>query len=96
MALGRFGVGGCLGVERSGARRSRDPRGTWAGRTRGLYDKDGVLHNVGNMVGSGAYESLIHAVSRTVPPRSSTADHIGVIQTGTPPPGLLVTPPGAP
>jgi hypothetical protein len=30
------------------------PDGTWAGRTYGLYDNDGVLHSFGVMVGSGA------------------------------------------
>jgi hypothetical protein len=72
------------------------PDGTWAGRTYGLYDKDGVLHNFGVMVGGGAYEGLIYAMAGTVPASSSTADTVGLIQPGAPPPGFPVTPFPAP
>jgi hypothetical protein len=68
------------------------PDGTWAGRTYGIYDKDGILHNFGVMAGSGAYDGLIYAVAGTVPASSSTADTVGVIQSGAPPPGYMVTP----
>ena len=69
----------------------KGPDGTWTGRTYGVYDKDGVLHNYGILVGSGAYKGLIYAVSGTVPANGATADSIGVIQPGTLPPGYLVT-----
>lgn len=68
------------------------PDGTWAGRTYGLYDKDGVLHNFGVMVGTGAYEGLVYVVYGTVPASGATATTVGVIQPGTPPPDFPVTP----
>lgn len=69
----------------------KGPDGIWTGRTHGLYDKDGVLHNLGILVGSGAYKGLIYAVSGTVPANGAMAYTIGVIQPGAPPPGYLAT-----
>jgi hypothetical protein len=74
----------------------KGPDGTWAGRTYGLYDKDGILHNYGILVGSEAYAGLIYVVHGTVPANSAIADTVGVIQPGTPPPGFPVTPFPAP
>ncbi len=68
------------------------PDGTWAGRTYGLYDKDGLLHNYGVLAGDGAYKGLIYVVYGIVPASSGRATIVGVIQPGTPPPGFLVTP----
>ncbi len=74
----------------------RGPEGTWAGRTFGLYDYEGVLHNYGILVGDGAYEGLIFAVSGTVPANGVTADVVGIIQPGSPPPDFPVAPLAAP
>jgi len=74
----------------------KGPDGTWAGRAYGLYDQDGILHAYGVLVGSGAYEGLIYVTYTTVPANSATADTVGVIQPGAPPPGFPVTPFAAP
>ena len=74
----------------------KGPDGTWAGRCYGIYDQDGVFHNYAILVGSGTYKGLIYAVVGTVPTNSTTADTVGWIQPGTPPPGFPVTPFPAP
>jgi hypothetical protein len=74
----------------------KGPDGTWAGRTYGLYDQDGVFHNYSVLVGSGAYKGLIYAVVGTVPAGGTKAETVGWIQAGTPPPGFPVTPFPAP
>jgi hypothetical protein len=68
------------------------PEGSWAGRTYGIYDNDGVAHGYGVMVGSGAYEGLIFSTSGTVPFNSAVVAIIGLIQPGSPPPGFPVGP----
>ncbi len=70
----------------------KGPDGTWTGRNYGLYDKDGILHNYGVFVGSGAYKGLIYICYGTVPANTYTATTVGVIQPGDPPPGFPVTP----
>jgi hypothetical protein len=70
----------------------KGPAGSWAGRTYGVYDKDGIMRGLGVMVGSGAYEGLVFVNSGTVPYDTAIVDIVGVIQPGTPPPGFPVTP----
>jgi hypothetical protein len=72
------------------------PEGTWSGPVYGVYDKEGVIRMFGILVGSGAYEGFIYAVSEIAAAHSTTADTVGVIQPGAPPPGFPVAPSPAP
>lgn len=70
----------------------KGPAGSWAGRTYGVYDKDGIMRGLEVLVGSGAYTGLVFVNAGTVPFNTANVDIIGVIQPGTPPPGFPVTP----
>jgi hypothetical protein len=70
----------------------KGPAGSWAGRSYGVYDKDGIARFSGVAAGSGAYKGLVFVTSGTLPFNTANVDIIGVIQPGTPPPGFPVTP----
>jgi len=74
----------------------KGPEGTWTGPVYGVYDEGGVIRMFGILVGSGAYEGSIYAVSEIAQAHSTTADTVGVIQPGAPPPGFPVAPSLAP
>ena len=68
------------------------PEGTWSGHGYGFYDADGIVHVVHISSGSGAYEGLTYTTSSTAPAGTAELDFIGLIQTGSPPPGFPVAP----
>ena len=68
------------------------PEGTWTGQGYGFYDTDGTAHNMTIATGSGAYEGLTYMQSITVPAGTANPITIGLIQSGSLPPGFPVMP----